>query len=58
MAYTASEKGLRFLMSNHRQLPDGRWVIAKPLPGPFRWRLHDAWLVLIGKAEALLFEGQ
>ena len=31
------------------------WVIARPVPGPFITRLHDAWLVLIGKADAVVY---
>ena len=31
---------------------DGKWVPARPLPAPFSWRLHDAWQVLTGKADA------
>lgn len=37
---------------------DGHWVIARPLRGPFISRLRDAWLVLIGKADAVTFYGQ
>ena len=36
-------------------LKDGRWVLAKPLPGPFLWRLKDAWKVLCGRCEAVYF---
>ena len=28
------------------------WVPARPLVGPFICRLKDAWLVLVGKADA------
>jgi len=36
-------------------LSDGRWVLAKPLPGPLSWRLRDAWEVFRGRAEAVSF---
>lgn len=32
------------------------WQPSRPLPGPFISRLRDAWLVLIGEAEAVEFE--
>lgn len=36
------------------QLTDGRWVPALPVPDGFiKIRLHDAWLVLTGKAHAI-----
>ncbi|GAF83666.1 unnamed protein product [marine sediment metagenome] len=57
MSVHATQKGIELLTSCMAGLPDGRWVIAKPVPGPFRWRLRDAWRVLWGKAEALYFEG-
>jgi hypothetical protein len=31
---------------------DGEWVPARPLPGPWWWRVKDAWAVLWGKADA------
>lgn len=31
---------------------NGKWVPARPLPGPFPWRLRDAWEVLRGRADA------
>ncbi len=37
---------------------EGKWVISRPLPGPFIARLKDAWLVLIGKADAVTFYKQ
>jgi hypothetical protein len=38
---------------------NGKWVPARPLLGSFRWRLSDAWNVLIGKADAFKWpEGQ
>ena len=37
------------------EIRPGIWVIAKPIPGPFKTRLHDAIQVLKGKAEAVKF---
>lgn len=37
---------------------DGKWVIARPMPGPFLLRLKDAWLVAKGEADAVRFYGQ
>jgi len=40
------------------RVPDGlgeTWVKAKPTLGPLRWRIRDAWRVLLGKAEAVFF---
>lgn len=31
------------------------WALARPYPGPFSWRLRDAWAVLKGRAEAVCF---
>ena len=40
-----------------KQMPDGTWAPARPIPGPFIWearrRLLDAWLILTGKAFAV-----
>jgi hypothetical protein len=34
----------------------GRWFVARPIPSDSIWdRIHDAWLVLIGKADAVTF---
>lgn len=33
----------------------GTWVKARPVLGPFVWRLKDAWAVLLGRAEAVKF---
>lgn len=35
-----------------------RWVLARPISGPFIWRLKAAWLVLIGKCDALKWTDQ
>lgn len=38
---------------------NGKWVPARPLSGPFSWRVKAAWQVLIGKADAFTWpEGQ
>jgi hypothetical protein len=37
---------------------DGKWVLARPIIGPFISRIKDAWQVLIGKADAVKFIGQ
>ncbi len=37
---------------------DGYWWIARPMLPPFVVRLKDAWLVLIGKADAVTFHKQ
>ena len=34
---------------------NGKWVLAKPIPAPFKYRLHDAIQVLKGNAEAVRF---
>jgi hypothetical protein len=33
------------------------WVIAKGMKNPLKWRIKDAWGVLIGKYEAFWFHG-
>jgi hypothetical protein len=38
----------------HTQI-DGQWMPARPLRGPLTWRLKDAWLVLTGKADAVIW---
>ena len=37
---------------------NGKWVVARPLKGPFWWRVKDAWRVLTGKCDAVRFYGQ
>lgn len=40
-------------------LPDGRWVLARPISGTFRFeKLKAAWEVLRGRADALKWTGQ
>jgi hypothetical protein len=36
-------------------MKNGSWVKARPLTGPFLWRLRDAWGVLIGKYDAVVW---
>lgn len=41
------------------QLPDGRWVPARPLGySSMIYKLRATWLVFTGKADALIWEGQ
>jgi hypothetical protein len=37
---------------------NGKWVIARPLPIPFLWRLKDSLQVILGKADAVKFYKQ
>lgn len=39
-------------------LKDGRYVLARPVSGPFIWRVKAAWLVLTGKCDALKWTEQ
>ena len=51
--YMADDLRNRHLQADVK-LPDGRWVAARPLPFALigkRW--HAAWLVLIGRADAV-----
>jgi hypothetical protein len=34
---------------------NGRWVIARPYPGPWICRVKDSWRVFIGEADAVTF---
>ncbi len=45
-------------LSECKKLIDNKWVIARPLGGPFLWRLWDAWQVIRGKADAVFFYKQ
>lgn len=57
MAILATKQSIELMLSNESQLKDGRWVIGKPLPWrPLKWRIRDAFLVLMGKAEAVVYE--
>lgn len=33
----------------------GYWVLSRPYPGPWIWRVRDAWAVFRGRAEAVGF---
>ena len=40
-------------------LPDGRWVLARPISGTFRFeKLKAAWEVLRGRADAIRWTSQ
>ena len=40
-------------------LPDGRWVLARPISGTFPFeKLKAAWEVLCGRADAIKWTGQ
>ena len=46
------------LMSNQAEVR-GRWITARPLGAPtLRERIKLAWMVLIGRADALVWPGQ
>ena len=40
------------------EVEPGKWVPARPLVGPFSWRLRDAWEVLRGRADAVKWPDQ
>lgn len=45
--------------ANATKLPDGRWAPSRPLPpGGFFMRIYCAWIVLTGRADALVWPGQ
>lgn len=45
--------------SSWKKIGNGRWALARPLGYPsFLSRLHAAWLVFTGKADALKWEEQ
>ena len=37
---------------------NGQWVPARPMTQPFSMRLRNAWDVLRGRAESIVFPGQ
>jgi len=41
-----------------RNIRKNVWVPARPVVGPFVWRLKEAWLVLTGKLDTLKWEDQ
>jgi predicted RNA-binding Zn-ribbon protein involved in translation (DUF1610 family) len=48
------EKAIADFSRYSKENPHGRpgWYLAKPVPGPFIWRLRDAWRVLMGRSFA------
>lgn len=59
MPNRVNAESFRVMMHVQKQLPDGRWVFARPEPGYFRfWRWKLAWAVFTGKADALFWEQQ
>ena len=40
------------IQTNHVEY-DGSWYSARPIPPELRRRIKDAWLVLIGRADAV-----
>lgn len=36
---------------------DGQWVPARPVSGPWVWRVFAAWWVLMGRADAFYWPG-
>ena len=36
-------------------LINGKWVPARSYPGPLSWRIKGAWMVLTGKADAVIW---
>lgn len=40
------------------EIEPNRWVPARPLDGPFIWRVKAAWEVLMSRADALTWEKQ
>lgn len=43
------------MLAQSRANIDGQWYIARPLLGPTISRWKDAWLVLVGKADAIVY---
>lgn len=41
--------------SMQKQHVSGAWLPCRPHAGPFTWRLKAAWLVLQGKADAVVW---
>ena len=47
-----------FRTANQTQIEiNGEWVPARPYCGSFWWRLSDAWKVLKGEADAIMWPG-
>lgn len=51
---------LRDLFENdtQREIEQGVWVPARPIGSTFRGRLRAAWMVLTGRADAVVWPGQ
>lgn len=61
MIYNADELAKSVMKGNwpFAGLKDGRWVLARPISGTFRFeKLKAAWEVLRGRADALKWTGQ
>lgn len=57
MLYTL--KDLLDIVSHTQTEINGKWVPARPMSGPFIWKVKAAWLVLTGKADIIIWpEGQ
>lgn len=57
----AERKSMAYFIDDYKDTQtevDGKWVVARTVRGPLLWRLRDAWLVLIGKCDAVRFHGQ
>lgn len=52
------ESLLRHAAECQTELPDGRWVPARPVDGPRIARISAAWAVLVGRADAVTWPGQ
>ena len=37
---------------------NGKWVPCRPVGPPMKWRLKAAWLVLTGKADAVIWPNE
>ena len=48
---------VRSARSNDCEIRPGVWVPARPYPAPFVVRLRGAWLVLTGRADAVVWPG-
>lgn len=44
-------------VNSNQACVDGKWMPCRPEPDPFLWRVHDAWKVLKGEADALTWPG-
>ena len=45
------------IIKNTKKIDD-MWFIARPVKGPFLCRVIDAWFVLVGKADAVVYYKQ